>query len=82
MADGPAGGGLQRCDTAQLGEGGLVAKPAGVVAGGYQQRAGDLDPDAEQVQQPWAARVTGQLLATEAVSRQLPQAKRATADPG
>src|ERR1700754_5013540 len=37
------------CDAAELGEGGLVADAVGVVAGGDEELAGELDPDAVQL---------------------------------
>jgi hypothetical protein len=41
-----AGGGAGRAGAAQRGEAGFLADPAGVVAGGGQQRGGDLGGDA------------------------------------
>jgi len=42
VADLLAGGGIHRAGTAQGGEAGVAADPAGVAAGGGQQRGGDL----------------------------------------
>ncbi len=47
-ADGAATAGRLGGDTAEFDEGGLVADPFGVVAGGHQELAGQLDPDAEE----------------------------------
>ncbi len=50
-AAGAAAAGRLWGDAAEFGEGGLVADPVGVVAGGDQELAGDLDADAVQLDQ-------------------------------
>jgi hypothetical protein len=48
-----SGVGRDGCDTAQVGEGGFRAHPVGIVPGGGQELAGDLDAHARQGQQLW-----------------------------
>jgi hypothetical protein len=44
-AGGPPAARWLRCDAAELGEGAFVADALGVVAGGDEELAGELDPD-------------------------------------